>query len=350
MNTNNTNIDIMYKLPKIYGNNNEKKIVLPNIMYKMNKIYHNFDNNLTKSPTNLLLNVKDFEDNGLAENALKDLESRQRLLLSRIKDLEKGLDERLELKTNDLSIKRIESQKDSNVSNKRLKSSSVRVEDNENAFKSVKDIVIFSNPKQMPFSVFAVIKSMKTFGLKVLLNIHKHSSLHIKIDSHFDQILSSIDLNIQNNSVINRLENDLMVTIILKNTEEDYLILSPLDLTPITSEATILRFMARIAAQLKPELSYLYEGIDDILRLTSVDNFVDQIHKNLFINSINDTKYYSELNSKLNANKYLTGKSPSIADLLLWSAINRNSSKPKLSPTLNEWFNNTQNFIATQIF
>jgi hypothetical protein len=108
--------------------------------------------------------------------------------------------------------------------------------------------------------------------------------------------------------------------------------------------------MARIAAQLKPELSYLYEGIDDILRLTSVDNFVDQIHKNLFINSINDTKYYSELNSKLNANKYLTGKSPSIADLLLWSAINRNSSKPKLSPTLNEWFNNTQNFIATQIF
>jgi hypothetical protein len=141
-----------------------------------------------------------------------------------------------------------------------------------------------------------------------------------------------------------------MVTIILKNTEEDYMIVSPLDLTPITNEATILRFMARIAAKLKPELSYLYEGIDDILTLTSVDNFVDEIHKNLFINSINDTKYYLELNSKLNANKYLTGKSPSIADLLLWSAINRNSSKTKLSPTLNKWFNNTQNFIATQIF
>lgn len=359
---NNINTNNMYELPHIYGNN-DYEIVLPKNMYQMKQIYdknvikdninrineqmsgkNDSINDSVKSETKLL-NIEMFGNNDLALNGLKDLLSRQQLLLTRIQYLQ-SIDEDITQTIGHQINDNFVEQKD-NVLNTCSETETVNKE-----MKRVEDIVIFSNVNQMPISVFAIINSMKSLGLKVMLNLHNHSSLNTNTnDSHFDHliaILDSIGFHFESNKVNSRLENDLIVSIIFKDISESQMIMSPLDLCPIIGEANILRFMASIAAKLKPELNYLYEGIDDLLILNSVNNFVDEIHRKLFIET-NDTNYISNLDSVLNDNNYLTGKSPSIADLLLWSSLYHKRSESKLSPNLEEWFTRIKNFISTQI-
>ena len=87
-----------YRLPTVYGNDFTKKVLLPTNMYQMPLIYDQYNeaSDQTSGQTSqLLVDPKLFEgvDKQLAENAIKDLLSRQELLLSRVESLEKRLDE-----------------------------------------------------------------------------------------------------------------------------------------------------------------------------------------------------------------------------------------------------------------
>ena len=338
----------MYELPTVYGKDFDKSLVLPKNMYQMPKIYDNshHEDEVNRQMSSLLVDPNVFKDidQNLALNPLKDLLSRQQLLLNRIQVLEKGLD------SLDRPSKGCPQKVNKTSQNKTLKTSS-SIGCSEEVLNSIKDVVIVSDGKQLPLSVFSIIKLMKSLGLKISIKFHFHSSLGFdnnSLKTSLDQSLSSIKLNqISDDSrVKSRLDNDLILTFILKDISGIKMILSPNDI-PIESEANILRFMARFAAKVRPELSYLYEGIDDISKLTAVDNFVDEINAKVFVDPNKPTKYLSELDSLLSKNRYLSGNSPSIADLLLWSGLNQRTQSPKLSSHLKKWFDSIKQLILT---
>jgi len=218
---------------------------------------------------------------------------------------------------------------------------------------TMKDVVIYCNINEIPLSVLSVIKLMRGLGVKVLTKFYFHSSLKWTSDSHSDYLnktLSLIDFNSNSDEsgVEKRLDNHLIISFIFKEISEHQMIVTSNQSIPIASEANILRFVARIGAKLRPELSSLYEGIEDISRLTVVDNFVDEINTKLFVESDKQSSYYSQLDSHLSRNKYLSAISPSIADLLLFSRLNHRSDKRKLSTNLEKWFQSMRQFIGAK--
>jgi len=266
-----------YELPHIYGKHFTQSVVLSTNMYEMPLIYHN--NHFPDQPMNGQLMDHQLItqlDPQLALNPLKDLKSRQELLLKRIRVLEEALDSDTKPQSSQRSAApKTDTKKKSTPSSTvggsgQVKATSLPVGSGDKAAISslvgcgAKDMVITCGVSQLVVSVLSVIKQMKNFGVKILTKFYFHSTLNGTSDSQSDElnkILSSLefDNNCDESGVEKRLESDLIFSFIFKDTTEPQMVIDSNQSTRLSSDSNILRFVAKTAAKLRPELRSLAE-------------------------------------------------------------------------------------------
>lgn len=403
----------MYRLPNVYGET-ESHLVLPQCMYRLANVYEeaktNADSrdvdsgkNMSKNMSKCLLNKEDFlqlKSNKNVELSLNDLLSRQRILLSRIEEIENELEANksrskkdsiqpkhnqdsvdarrnqnsVEPKHNQDSVEpkhnqnSAEPKRNQNSIEPKLNQNSINVDfitrkdaanfslaefaakDVEDNKSHVHDVVINSNVNHSPLSVFVFVALMEANKIKACVKVFYHSSLRISIDSHskhLNEVLSRHSLNRQKDSSLNRSEYDLIVTLVFKNVNQPNLVVDGMNPTPIAGEANILRFLARmsgkigsrIGSETGSHLNNLYESVGDDRTLTLIDHFLDQIEDNLITKRDDVSKCLAQFEKTLNGKNFLTGDQMTIADILLWSSLQYNSDKSSFSPVWNKWLN-----------
>ena len=228
----------MYKYPTV-PRLNPKEIPLPKCMYSVRPIFDNtFD-----SPV-----MNDHCEDGDNDNSeLQFILEKQESVLNKLAQLEARLQsmpisdvDLIEAQMKCLLIRQDKLVTSIDSLEARLKNAAISDVLKTVATSSTGDISIFVNWSSMPTKLKSYIKFFKTQGLKILIQIHKHSSIeHLKLENIWNEIHDK-------NPELNRVEFDGTITFIVREqcTLEPILVVDPQNHTAtIEGDDNIIKFL-----------------------------------------------------------------------------------------------------------
>lgn len=284
----------MYPMPPIYDRSKMTFYDNSN-MYNLKPVYDDLD----------VATTKDVSSSGAVNSDLAPLKAiinRQENLLKRIAEFESSLRSRL--------------------SNSLPSTTSIR----DGLSKPPTDLTVIASQDQLPHSIFPILLRLQREGVKILFKVHQSSIAPLGNTelANWIHILAAGSQEFLERNNLNRTDFDLIVTLIVMGKDASVttskLILHPaLKNGVINGEASILRYFARRAAQLRPIMASLYpesaNTANGINQLASIEDFLDSVTA-----SPNAIK---QVVRKRASDDFIISGSDcvTLADLIAWSAI-----------------------------
>jgi len=178
----------------------------------------------------------------------------------------------------------------------------------------IRDIVVCAHPNRPPLAVLVYFEILKQH-FKVMGSIHAHSSI-TNVPKTLTSAFASNGSNFTSGiakGVMSRAAHDLAMTLIWKDVAHGAeMMVAPQRQARIRGDAVICRYLARICQP------YDGEGCD-ALRATEIDTWADSAN----VSSEKEfASHLKSLSSRLSApRQWIVGESPSLADIINWSAI-----------------------------
>ncbi|XP_013407676.1 aminoacyl tRNA synthase complex-interacting multifunctional protein 2 [Lingula anatina] len=286
----------MYSLKPFYTDDN---IVLPDVMYKMKSFYGSED---VKKP------------DGSTGYDIDALEKRQEAILAKLSELQK-------------EVQKLSNSCPPTLSQKRESTSGAVIDE------IIEDVVITANPSSPPLSLFVLYQLLQQ-QLRTVGSMHVHSSV------------TSVPENLkvfQNGFQSNRRDYQLAITLIWKNVNHGpELMVNPHKQSPVQGEGNMARYLARL-------LSPGYDSVDPITA-TEIDVFVDiATNQLLHGNSKEKAAALRGLNSKLGSSSWLVGSDLSLADIVVWSALQQTGQAGGAPANVQKWIKACNNNFAFKL-
>jgi len=195
------------------------------------------------------------------------------------------------------------------------------------------DVVINANPANPPLSV-VVLTEMLAEQVKLMRSCHTHSSA---VAMTPEKLKSFGDLN---GSVSDRNKYQAAITLIWKDVKHGTnMMVSPRVQTLVEGESNVARYLARL-------LNPAYDSTDAVTA-TNIDQWLDQASQFVSGSNKERTAVLRSVNAQLGKAQWLVGGQLSLADIVLWSAIQQTGQADSVPGNVKKWIqtcNNTKLF------
>ncbi|KAJ8319330.1 hypothetical protein KUTeg_004421 [Tegillarca granosa] len=295
----------MYRVKPYYGS--EVLETKSGVMYKTENLHTDVTNTIHISKESLVT----------GDNPAAELEQRQELILKKLQDLKEvvsGLRRRygtVHTSNCGSSSSSVSATRSSNVTTSSLLQGDVLL-----------DLVISVNPNSPPLSLFVLYELLKQ-QYKVGAKTYVHSSA-VNVPEKLTSIFT-------NDGTKERGDNHLMITVIWKDVSNGpTLMVEPHRQTPIIGESNIARYLMRL---LNPNYD-----TDDIAKVTQIDEWLDTANIQVLQgNTKEKSAAVRSLNSRLGRNDWLVGSRLSLADIVMWSALNQSNQVSDAPANVKKW-------------
>lgn len=194
-----------------------------------------------------------------------------------------------------------------------------------------KDIVVKASTSNFPLSALVLCHQLSQQRI-----IHIRSYCHSSLTEAVTSQLFSFENG--NNTVGLKPEKSekesggaITLTTILSSVESPVMTVSPTSYE-IIGEVNIARYLAR-------HLTPSYD--EDPVIATSIDGWLDSVHQSLYEGNVATcTAFVRVLHSHLSSHEWLVGNGPTLADIVLWSALHNKAHLKMLTPNIEKWLNN----------
>ncbi|XP_064618107.1 aminoacyl tRNA synthase complex-interacting multifunctional protein 2-like [Liolophura sinensis] len=198
----------------------------------------------------------------------------------------------------------------------------------------IQDIVVNADPDKPPLSLFIILKLLAQ-NTKVLTTAHVHSSV-THIEKHLKEIFTNGPRGM-------RTEYQFAVTLVWKKEElSPSMMVDPHRQSPVVGEANIARYLARLFMP-------AYDSSDPV-QSTLIDTWLDMAtHQLLQGNSKEKAAAVRNLNSRLGKNDWLVASSMSLADIVVWSALQQVGLTQDAPANVQKWICSCRNLPEFQL-
>jgi len=297
-------------------------------MYSLNSYYN--ENEIINLPECMyrLPNVFGGEEKLAHSDDLQELERRQEAILKKLDFLSKEV---ADLCTKEQGKKKTSSDKKSFFDKKPASSDQKCPNDLLN--KSViQDYVICANPTAPPLSVL-VLSKMLSEQYQLMHASHMHCSVS-EVPSKLLAAFSS------QSDKLARQAHQVAITLIWKNVSHGpSLMVTPNKQSVIEGEACIARYLAR-------HLNPSYEA--DIQTACEIDSWLDLAQVIVQGNKKEAATVIKNLNTKLGQSSWLVRNQLSLADVVMWSALQQTKEAAKAPNNVKTWLKNCDKLEAFQ--
>ncbi|XP_025083767.1 aminoacyl tRNA synthase complex-interacting multifunctional protein 2-like isoform X2 [Pomacea canaliculata] len=185
------------------------------------------------------------------------------------------------------------------------------------------EIVVSADPTNVPLSLLVLLKQLSA-QYRVLTNTFVHSSA-INTPENLRRFLSN---GIQQGS---RSDYQLSVSIIWKKDPDGpRLMVNPTRQTSVRGEANIARYLARL-------LQPAYDA-GDIIKATQIDELLDLAQLQVICgNNKERAAALRTLNARLGKSQWLVDSLPTVADVVLWSALQTTCLAADAPANVKKW-------------
>lgn len=306
----------MYRLKPYYDT--DAPISLPDCMYTLRSVYANSS-------------VPSFEEATLVCRqqsvtvSVEDLERRQRCILKRLAELQRQV-----------KVLADEQRAAAAAVNRSVSSCSKSAQKTAviTSMPTINDLVITAHPSSPPLSVF-VLGQLLSSQCRVLTTSFIHSSAKNSVSQKLTRLFET-----DHGIITNRNAFQIGITIIWKDEKSGpSLMVEPNRQSAVCGEANIARYLARL-------LSPCYDDVNaaDIVTATQIDVLLDVAASLLRCQSSQSTSMIKSLGAKLGRAPWFIGVDrPSLADIVLWSAVKQRSVGTQLTDNVRQWINRCDN-------
>jgi aminoacyl tRNA synthase complex-interacting multifunctional protein 2 len=285
------------------------------VMYSLNPI---LDSSQAVELPDCMYRLKSYHDNAQGDTVdpvILELEKRQASIIARLEQLKNQVDELTQNQAGD--AKTVPSSGAVWSINGTLQCS-----DSVVAGDTIRDIVINANPANPPYSLF-ILQQMLAKQYKVLSSSYAHSSA-LDVSDKLRNIYAT------NGIAGNRNQHQFAFTLIWKDVSPSpSLMVQPQKQTLIQGEAAVARYLARL---LQPS----YEN-GSIIIATEIDSMLDLASQLLRGNKSEKAAVMKALNGRLGRSQWLVGNSLSLADIVVWSAIQQSGQTATAPSNVSKW-------------
>ncbi|XP_005095845.1 aminoacyl tRNA synthase complex-interacting multifunctional protein 2 [Aplysia californica] len=185
------------------------------------------------------------------------------------------------------------------------------------------DLVISADPSSVPLSLL-VLCGQLCERYAVLKATYVHSSVSDSVPDNLRGLLSS-------NGGLKRSDAQVAITLVWKKVVNGpQLMVDPTKQTTIMGEVNIARYITRL---LQPAVDS-----EDVVKATQVDELLDLAQLQLVSgNAKEKAAAVRTLNANLGKQDWLTGASPSLADIVLWSVLQQTGQASSPPANVKKW-------------